>query len=387
MVLQQLHSKRISVKAISLTLITALSTIIILSSCDSNGDSSYNVNRLTAVQRADIEQAGIFHAKTLDAIITDFMRERIRVFHESANQPSGLRSATATHVCLEQVALNTTKRLMKEWELVQDEQEAQAFISEFSMLNHGGTRATFEADVIRQLTPFQTEYYHRLMSIIERSDVMNELEPLLSEIAALEVQIEQNAPTMEEAKPLLYAASVARHAAKYWNENRKMWFTMLFSEIVGITAIEDAAKGITLRTVGASPFTRSIYVSCGCFIFFLDTGCPYHFFMLTLEGVTHHRCPADLMFCAEVSSCVFPHQVVVGSDGIGGAGVGINNVPSSLRKWLGCAGTTIGGAMLGIGLGIGQGFTKGLKPGAILGGVFGGVGGAIAGAGTCALAW
>ena len=368
-------------KAIGLALLIALfgGSIITLSSCYSNGNGNYSADRLTAAQRADIEQAGTFHAKALDAIITDFMRERVRVFHESAHQAPGLRSTTVAHVCFEQVALSTTKRLMKEWELVQDEQQAQALMSELMPVARQ-TRASMEPDVVRQLTPFQTEYYHRLMSIIERSDVMNELDPLLREIAALEVQIEQHAPTTEEAMPLFYAASVARHAATYWNESRKRWFTILFSEIVDIVPVDEVAEGLTLRTVGTSPLTRS---SCCClFILFPDPNSHSHFFKVTPQGTFRMECPGELVFCSGLQTCVYPFQVICGS----GQGVGNEHI-SAWQKWLGCAGTTIGGAMLGIGIGIGQGFVKGLKPGAILGGVFGGVGGAIAGAGTCALAW
>ena len=112
MALQQLHSKRISVKAICLTLITALSTIIILSSCNSNNNIPYrvaaaekveamalfsrlfitlsthnsennsNVSEITIEQRAKIEQAGVLHDKILDAILSDIWRERGRLLAE-----------------------------------------------------------------------------------------------------------------------------------------------------------------------------------------------------------------------------------------------------------------------------------------------------------------
>ena len=84
MSINKIYNLNKTVKAIGLALVIAFfgGSILALSSCDSNGDSSYNVDRLTAAQRADIEQAGIFHAKTLDAIITD---STFGSSHSSAN--------------------------------------------------------------------------------------------------------------------------------------------------------------------------------------------------------------------------------------------------------------------------------------------------------------
>ena len=269
MTLQQLHSKRISVKAI---LVAALSTIIILSSNSNNnipyriaaaerveamalfsrlfitfsahnGESNSNVSEITFEQRAKIEQAGVLHDKMLDAILSDIWQERGRLLTEysdaglipiypiySSYKPHLHQSAINIEMNIEQVAYNTIQRLMKEWKLVQSEEDKMAI----SMLKQQIDSVNATNALQEQFTPFQAEYFSRLMNIFLMDNNTTSLNRLLSKIARLELQIEQNAPTVKEALPLLYTANIVRHSVQYWSRNNRMrWVTALYSRVVG----------------------------------------------------------------------------------------------------------------------------------------------------------
>jgi hypothetical protein len=322
-------------------------------------ENDNNTSRISAEQRAEIDQAGIFHNKTLDSILVDLQREKLRLFQETANLPPGLRSVTATETLnVEQVAFNTAERLMKEWGFLQDEQEFQAvFSGHFQLLqqiNSSQTRSAFEIEVVKQLTPFQADYYHRLMNIVESREIT--LNQLLTEIAALEVQIEQNAPTVEEAVQLLYTASITRHAAEYWYENAAKWLTVLHSKTIDIMCIDEFIGKTTLRSSVLGD-GRPL-VEGDAFPFPSDAT----LFYLYEDGVVKvQECPGGLYFCPVIKTCNWLTSIEIEAEREGW-----------WNSWGRCVIGTVGSA----GAGATVGAIAGSKWGAILGALFGGMVGA-----------
>ena len=199
-----------------------------------NNENGSNVNRITLEQRAEIEQAGVLHNKMLDAILSDIWQEIGQQLSEYADagfipiyssSNAHLNQSTNLNikVNIEQMAHNTIGRLKEEWELGEED----TMVIYMLMQEIGGGNAADGISSIAVFTAFQADYFNRFKSILQ-ADNIESLDHLLSEIAALELQIEQNAPTVEEALPLLYAASIARHSAKYWDRNFERWGTALY---------------------------------------------------------------------------------------------------------------------------------------------------------------
>ncbi|MDR0334058.1 MAG: hypothetical protein LBI15_11440 [Dysgonamonadaceae bacterium] len=321
-----------------------------------NDDNNNSTSIISAEQRTEIEQAGIFHNKTLDAILVDLQKEKVRLFQESINLPTELRSATTAETLnVEQVAYNTTLRLMKEWGFVQNEQEFQAIYS--NQLLHqmkNSTKSAFEIEVVKQLTPFQADYYHRLMNIVESREIT--LDQFLTEIAALEVQIEQNAPTVEEAVQLLYIASITRHATEYWCENAAKWLTVLHSKTIDIMCIDEFIGKTTLRSSVLGD-GRPL-VEGDAFPFPSDAT----LFYLYEDGVVKvQECPGGLYFCPVIKTCNWLTSIEIEAEREGW-----------WNSWGRCVIGTVGSA----GAGATVGAIAGSKWGAILGALFGGMVGA-----------
>jgi hypothetical protein len=295
---------------ISLSIGLLIAAIVACTSLYNNDDN--NTSRISAEKRAEIELVGVLHNQWLDSILVDFWRDKIQMFQESPQSPQ-LRAATIAETYdYEQLVYNTIKRLMKESGFVQSEQELQAVMPEqlLKQITHVGTRAAeFNEAVMDQCTPFQAEYYNRLMNILHREDITLDL--FLSEIAVLEKQIEKNAPTLEEAEQLLYATSVARHSAEYWYENMEMWYIVLSSDMEMIVS-NDAMASFTVLKQLSYPTTRYTTSEranfrpnplCICSYLYSFSITDHEGYTTTTNSAIGH-CPNDMYFHPEQEVCV-----------------------------------------------------------------------------------
>jgi hypothetical protein len=336
---------------ISLSIGLLIAAVVACTSLYNNDDN--NTSRISAEKRAEIEQIGILHNQGLDTILMDFMRDRVRMFQEFGSHSPKLRaSAIAETYDYEQLVYNTTKRLMKEWGFVQNEQEFQAIMPDklWRQVNHSRTRsAADEIDVAEQLTPFQADYYNRIMGFLHRENVT--LDMFLSEVAILEIKIERNAPTLEETEQLLYITSVARHTAEYWSENLARWNTMLNSEMIDVVTIDEVPEYVALRI--ATSGTRS--TPWGDAVFMVaDPNDPTKFFVIDGNNITRYECPPGLYFCPAKQTCDWREAVIADNPNI----------------WWGFAGADIDGAATGAATGAAAG-VAGIGVGAAVGAVVG----------------
>ncbi|MCL2692353.1 MAG: hypothetical protein FWE81_02830, partial [Rikenellaceae bacterium] len=241
----------------------------------------------------------------LDFILADLMAEKIRLFEESGGN-SATRSSSGgafpETFDFEQLVINSTGRFMRTVDPTLDDN----FLDVVMSSTRSFTRST--AEVTEVLTPFQQEYWQRMVDIVYREDMNPVL--LRKEISKLEKEIIREAPTVEEAEQLLYATSVAVHSAEYWTENLAKWNTVLNSQIVRtIDPDEDLYQEIMQSVATRSGNTPGIIPQMpeG---FYPVPGDPEWYIYVNEDGVMFLLpCPPGLIWNADKCYCDWPEFV------------------------------------------------------------------------------
>ncbi|MCL2560737.1 MAG: carbohydrate-binding module family 14 protein [Rikenellaceae bacterium] len=282
--------------------------LIAVIACNFSGESSKSGVKITPEQRAQIEQVGILHNKGLDFVINDLMNEKIRLFEESGSNPqtrSSSGGAFPETFDFEQVVRNSTENFMKtaDMELEDDFFDKVMPITRISAFTRSSAEER-DAEIMEVLTPFQQEYYNRIMDVVYRKGMTLEL--LRKEFAKLDEEIIRKAPTAEEAEQLLIATSIGVNSGEYWTENLMKWNTILNSRIV--RAI-DPSEDLYWEIMGGA-VTRSDSVSGSGPTINLYLPHPNHngyFIMITPEGALFlQECPAGLIYRPELCTCDWP---------------------------------------------------------------------------------
>ena len=277
--------------------------------CDFSGERSNGV-KITAEQRAKIEQVGVLHNEGLDFIIADLMAEKVRLFEESAGDPA-TRSSSGTGFPaafdFEQFAISSTEKFMKTIAPELDEDFLDAVLS--SPKTRSLTRSSAaerDAEVMEILTPFQQEYWRRMLDIVYREDMNPVL--LRKELAKLEKRIVRDAPTVEQAEQLLYATSVAVNSAEYWTENLNKWNTVLNSQIVRIIdPSEDLAKELMESVATRSGGGVLEQLPQG---WYPVPGDPEWYIYVDSEGTIYLLpCPDGLVWRQDMCTCWWPENI------------------------------------------------------------------------------
>ncbi|MCL2560804.1 MAG: carbohydrate-binding module family 14 protein [Rikenellaceae bacterium] len=317
--------------------------LIAVIACDFSGERSKSVVRITAEQRAQIEQVGILHNEGLDFILADLMAEKIRLFKESGGNPqtrSSSGGAFPETFDFEQFAISSTGRFMKTIAPELDEDFLNVVLSSTKTRSlTQSSAAERDAEVMEILTPFQQEYYNRIMAIMGRDGMTPVI--LRKELAELEEEIIREATTIEEAEHLLAAMSIAVHSAEYWTENLMKWNTVLNSRIVrAIDPSEDLYQEI-IQSVA----TRSGPESNENFFLVPH---PYYknwFIIIDLDNgtATLIECPANLVFNPNLCACDWPDPDEEEDQNSSGS----SSNPSTADLWAADVAGAIGGAAAG----------------------------------------
>ncbi|MDR1274398.1 MAG: carbohydrate-binding module family 14 protein [Odoribacteraceae bacterium] len=294
--------KTITISSVMTGLLLAMAV-----ACNFSRKEARNEGGITLEKRVEIEDVGIFHNRGLDSIFADLAAEKSRLFKESGEQP-GTRSFSPEVHDYSSLILNSTKRVMKNWFPDVDENVLEtAIVKNVTRSATGQISIDNEADVQEMLTPFQQEYYDRLLTIVNTENMT--VDSIKREIWALEEEIEQNAPTVAEAEQLLYATSVARHSTEYWHQNLAAWHTMLYGNIIDSGEVENMNANLGEieyylwnQGQGLSPgMSKCIphpeYQNC-YYLIFCDSGGILHFEYL--------QCPSGLRFDPITCQCDWP---------------------------------------------------------------------------------
>lgn len=178
--------------------------------------------------KAQIEQVGIFHNQGLDAVLVDLLKETRQLTAESHFSKEHLANYD-----FNTLVYSTTRRMVKNWYPTLNDEYLEAVMSNPYLQRYNcSTRSASdenEQDLKEVLSPFQLEYYNKLLKIVNTEGIT--LDRLKAEVLILEAQIEKEAPSVSEAEVLLCATSVARYSSEYWEQNIDVWATVLFSEM------------------------------------------------------------------------------------------------------------------------------------------------------------
>jgi hypothetical protein len=204
-------------------LICALFLFALLSSYKCNGQTNSIVVQDEVVQD---DRIGILHNQLLDTVYNDLWKDKIAALTSGGAVKQARQMTAEEKESLQNrradIAYNAMQRGIKN--LLPDIEDTE--IAKWLLKKGVGAVAD---DELQHLTPFQQEYYEKLMQLFKRKDAS--LEQVLVQIAELETEIVKNSPTTEEARQLLQVTSVSRYSAQYWAKNINKWM-MLNSEVI-----------------------------------------------------------------------------------------------------------------------------------------------------------
>jgi hypothetical protein len=308
------------------------------------------------------DRIGILHNQILDTVSKDLWKEKINAFTSDKSEKlvtSGNREVLLNNRI--DLAYNSLKRGFNN--LLPDVNtnvyiDANMSKDKFtSIVKQGKTLLTRSINNspntdTQNLTPFQQEYYAKLMQSINSKNVS--LETVLLQISDIEKVVVQNSPTPEEAEQFLLYTSIARYSAQYWTENINKWIA-LNSEIIGVL---DNLKRVETK----GPPETGILTFDNAFPpgYYPYPGYPEYYIYVPEDepGIAVVlACPAGLYYDPLRCICNWPDVIdnpddtgssfwsnLVGSD-IGGAiGGGFFGLPSALASGSGASvGIALGG--------------------------------------------